>query len=85
MNENQNYIHKCKNKIKEYFTDNHRNDGNKSFFEEFFNDYRFDEHEDDYFLTDIFSVKKNSYSIEQLQFSFKIKSLQFIFYEILKY
>ena len=84
MNENQNYIHKCKNKIKEYFTDNHRNDGNKSFFEEFFNDYRFDEHEDDYFLTDFFSVKKNSFSIEQLQFSFKITSLQFIFYEILE-
>ena len=83
MNKNNNYIIKCKNKIKEYFvTDNKKNE-KKSFFEDLLYKYRFDDNEyENYFLKDKYSTKKNSFNIGNLKISFKINSLQFIFYEI---
>ena len=84
INKNFNYIHKCKNELKQYFKEENTIYGNKFFFEEILNNYKFDEQEQiNYFLTDIYSVKKNKFSIDQFNFSFKITSLQFIFYEIL--
>ena len=83
MNKNNNYINKCKNKIKEYFVADDKKIEKKSFFEELLYKYRFDEHEyENYFLTDTYSTKKNSINIGNLKISFKINSLQFIFYEI---
>ena len=83
INKNNNYVNKCKNKIKEYFVTDNSQKERKSFFEELLYKYRFDDHEyNNYFLTDIYSTKKNSFNIGNLKISFKINSLQFIFYEI---
>ena len=83
MNKNNNYISKCKNKIKDYFITESKENWNKSFFEELLYKYKFDEQgHRNFFLNDIYSVKKNSFNIGDLKICLKLSSLQFIFYEI---
>ena len=84
INKNSNYINKCKNNIKEYFITDEKRDGNKHIFEELLNKYKFDEYEhENYFSSDIYSTKKNSFNIGNFTINFKITSLKFIFYEII--
>jgi hypothetical protein len=84
INKNSNYINKCKNNIKEYFATDAKRDGNKHIFEELLNKYRFDDYEhENYFSSDKYSTKKNSFNIGNFKINFKITSLKFIFYEII--
>ena len=81
MNKNKIHINNCKKYVKDYFIE--KTDGNKSVFEDLLYQYKFDEHENDnYFLNSDYSTKKHSFKIENFEISFKITSLQFIFYEI---
>ena len=83
MNKNKININNCKKYVKDYFIK--KKDGNKSVFEELLYQYKFDEHENEnYFLNSDYSTKKNSFKIGNFEISFKITSLQFIFYEILE-
>ena len=83
INENIIYINKCKNELKEYFKNDDKKDSNKSFFEELLYKFKFDEYEhNNFFLTDFYSTKKNSFNIGDLNINFKLSSLKFVFYEI---
>ena len=83
MNKNKIHISKYKKYVKEYFMES--KDGNKSFFEDLLYKYKYDEHENDnFFLNNDYSSKKISFNIGNFEISFKITSLQFIFYEILE-
>ena len=83
INKNIIYINKCKKELKEYFKIDEKKGSNKSFFEELLYKYRFDEHEhNNFFLTDFYSTKKNSFNIGHLNINFKLSSLEFVFYEI---
>ena len=81
INKDLNYINKYKEDLKEYFIFNEKKNGCKSFLEKLLYDYRFEDH-NNYFLTDLYSVKSNNFNIGNINISFKIKSLEFIFYEI---
>ena len=84
INKNSKYINKCKNNIKEYFETDVKRDGNKHIFEELLNKYRYDDYEhENYFSSDQYSTKKNSFNIGIFNINFKITSLKFIFYEII--
>ena len=81
MIKNKIHINKCKKYVKEYFME--KKDGNKSFFEDLLYQYKFYEHENEnYFLNDDYSTKKNSFNVGNFEISFKITSLQFILYEL---
>ena len=81
MNKNKIHINKGKKYVKEYFTD--KKDGNKSFFEDLLFKFNFDDSvNNNYFLNSDYSSKKISFNIGNFEISFKITSLQFIFYEI---
>ena len=83
INKDSNYINKCKKELRDYFIIDEKNIGTKSFFEKLLFKYRFEEHEhENYFLTDLYSVKRNSFNIGNINISFKLSSLEFIFYEI---
>ena len=83
INTDKKNLSQYKNELKDYFDKSKLNKQDIYFFKNLMNNYEYKEtEEDNYFTSDFHSIKKNNFTIKDLNITLKLSSLKLIFYEI---
>ena len=83
INTDKKYLSQYKSELKDYFDKSKINKQDIYFFKNLMNNYEYKEtEEDNYFTSDFHSIKKNNFTIKDLNITLKLSSLKLIFYEI---